>query len=144
MDQQQIKRLESSFNLLAPRVQELMDRFFATLFTEHRAVRSMFPRDMSRLKEKLIASLMSMMKNLRTPEKMHHPLLDLGQRHVEFGVEQEQYVVFRDTLIATMGEVTGDAWDEQWSSDWTSMLDFVWSVMLQGADQPGSMRAEVA
>ncbi len=135
MNQDQIQRLESSFNLLAPRAQELADRFYAKLFTEHREVRTMFPRDMSDQKQKLVASLVLVVRNLRTPEKLHQPLVDMGQRHVGYGTQAEHYPVVRDTLVAVMGEMAGDAWNDQLESDWKSAVDFVASVMLEGAQQ---------
>ncbi len=135
MDQEQIERLESSFNLLAPRAQELADRFYAKLFTEHRELRSMFPREMSQQKQKLVASLVLVVKNFRTAEKLHQPLVEMGQRHVGYGTEPEHYPVVRDTLVAVMGEMAGEAWNEQLDSDWKSAVDFVASVMLEGAKQ---------
>ncbi len=51
-----ISRLQSSFNLLAPRGEERVNRFYTHMFTHHPEVRSMFPEVMAEQKRKLLAS----------------------------------------------------------------------------------------
>lgn len=135
MDFVMIERLEKSFNLLAPRGPELVDRFYAHLFSKHPAVRLMFPADMSEQKKKLLASLALVMENIRNAQKLEEPLHDKGRRHVGYGTNSEHYPVFRDTLVSVMADMAGEAWNDQLSTDWNQALDFVSSVMLEGAKQ---------
>lgn len=132
MDNEMIKRLESSFNLVAPRAQELVDRFYARLFSENPGLRGMFPTDMSNQKQKLIASLVLVVKNLRTPEKLGDPLREMGARHVGYGTQPEHYPVVRDTLVSVMADIAGDAWSETLDQDWKSAVDVVAGIMLEG------------
>ena len=132
MDKQMIERLESSFNLLAPRAQELADRFYATLFSRHPQVRPMFPANMSDQKQKLIASLVLVVKNLRTPEKLGEPLKEMGARHVGYGTQPEHYPVVRDTLVDVMGEMAAEAWNPTLDKDWRAAVDVVSQIMLEG------------
>ena len=134
MEQAMIERLESSFNLLAPRGPELVDRFYAHLFSKHPALRPMFPSDMGEQKKKLLASLVLVIENIRNTEKLGQPLQDLGVRHVGFGTQAEHYPVVRDTLVSVMAEMAGEAWNDQLTQDWNGALDFVSSVMLEGAE----------
>ena len=129
-----IERLESSFNLLAPRGPELVDRFYAHLFSKHPALRPMFPSDMGEQKKKRLASLVLVIENIRKTEKLEQPLQDLGARHVGFGTQAEHYPVVRDTLVSVMAEMAGEAWNDQLTQDWNGALDFVSSVMLEGAE----------
>ncbi len=133
MEQAMIERLESSFNLLAPRGPELVDRFYAHLFSENPGLRPMFPSDMGDQKKKLLASLVLVIENIRNTEKLGQPLHDLGARHVGFGTAPEHYPVVRDTLISVMADMAGEAWNDQLTQDWNGALDFVSSVMLEGA-----------
>lgn len=132
MDEQSIRRIEDSFNLLAPRGEELVDRFYANLFARNRELRPLFPPDMKDQKGKLLASLVLVVKNLRNPETLRSALLDLGARHEEIGARHEHYPVVRDTLVDVMGQIAGDAWTNQLNSDWAAALDFVASVMIEG------------
>jgi len=135
MNENTVQRLESSFNLLAPRGPELVDRFYALLFSKHPAVRPMFPSDMRDQKGKLLASLVLVMKNIRNPEALRQPLIDMGRRHVAYGTEQAHYPVVRDTLVDVMKEMAGSAWNAQLTADWKGAIDFVASVMLEGHKQ---------
>ncbi len=132
MNQDMIERLEGSFKSIAHRGPELVDRFYANLFARHPAVRAMFPSDMAGQKQKLLASLVLVVQNLRTPEKLMDPLRDMGARHVEYGTQPDHYPVVRDTLVDVMSQMAGSAWNDQLTQDWKSALDLVSSVMLEG------------
>ena len=135
MDESTIARLQSSFNLLAPRAAELADRFYAHLFVKNPGLRSMFPRDMTEQKTKLVASLVLVVKNLSAPENLRGPLMELGRRHAGYGAQSDHYPVVRDTLVAVMSDMAGAAWNAQLTEDWTAALEFVASVMLEGHKQ---------
>lgn len=132
MDQAHVERLENSFNLLAPRGPELVDRFYAHLFSKHPAVRTMFPDDMNSQKKKLLASLVLVMQNIRQAEKLQQPLTEMGRRHVAYGTKPEHYPVVRDTLVQVMSEMAGDKWNEQLTEDWNTALNVVAGIMIEG------------
>ncbi len=132
MDNAVIERLEASFNLLAPRAEELVDRFYGNLFAKNPGVRPMFPSEMSEQKKKLLAAIQLVVKNLRTPEKLAEPLKQLGAKHVHYKTQPEHYPIVRDTLVGVMKDMAGSQWNDQLTSDWTGALDFVASVMLEG------------
>ncbi len=133
MEQQRIERLESSFNLVAPRAQELVDRFYALLFSRYPQVRPLFPDQMGDQKKKLIASLVLVVNNIRTPDKLLDPLTEMGKRHVAYGAIPEHYPLVRDTMLEVLCEIAGDAWYEQLNDDWTAALNLVANVMIEGA-----------
>lgn len=135
MDDATIQRLEDSFNLVAPRAEQLVDRFYERLFSEHPEVRPMFPDDMKEQKQKLLASLKLVVANLRDTGALVPPLQDMGQRHVKYGAEPAHYRVVRDTLLISMAGVAGQAWNDQLSRDWAGAIDLVARVMLDGAGQ---------
>ena len=132
-----IDRLEKSFQLIAPRAQQFVDLFYHRLFTNAPQVKPMFPEDMSSQKKKLLASLVLVVNNLRSPEKLRQPLLDMGARHAEYGTQPEHYPVVRDTLLETMAELAGDAWSDQLTADWSGAIDFVAGVMIEGQQNAG-------
>jgi len=130
-----IERIERSFNTLAPRGEELVDRFYANLFAKNPGVRPMFPANMGEQKKKLLGSLVLVVRNLRSSDKLREALMQMGARHVEYGTKPEHYPIVRDTLLDVMGQVAGDAWSEQLASDWKTAIDFVSEVMLEGQRQ---------
>ena len=132
MDEKFIRRIEDSFNLLAPRGEELVDRFYANLFARYPELRPLFSPDMKNQKGKLLASLVLVVKNLRNPETLRSAMLDLEARHEQTGTRHEHYPVVRDTLLDVMGQMAGDAWTNQLDSDWAAAIDFAASVMIEG------------
>lgn len=127
-----ISRIESSFSLIAPRAQELVDRFYASLFAQHPAVRGMFPTDMKEQKSKLLASLVLVVKSLRNPDALTPVLLEMGRRHAGYGTQPEHYPVVRDTMLDAMAHVGGSDWTPQMQQDWSAALDTVAEIMLEG------------
>ncbi|HRX83956.1 MAG TPA: globin domain-containing protein [Phycisphaerae bacterium] len=135
MNQATIERLEQSFKLIAPRSEELVDRFYAHLFSAHPDVRAMFPQEMTDQKMRLLSSIVRVVQNLRTLDRIQPALVEMGRRHVDYGVKPAHYPIVRDTLIAVMQEIAGDKWEPEYTADWTAALNLVAEVMLQGQAQ---------
>ena len=128
--------LETSFDLVAPRGDELMDVFYARLFAAAPAVRPLFPAtDMQRQKTMLLATLVLLRKPLRNLEAIVPKLRDLGARHVAYGAEPEHYPVVGEILIASMAEIAGSAWTPGYEQAWSRAFGIVASAMLEGAER---------
>ncbi len=132
MNEQIIERLENSFNLLAPRGPELVDRFYAHLFSKHPDLRSMFPQDMAGQKKKLLGSIVLVIENIRKSEQLHHPLTDMGRRHHQYGCTPAQYPIVRDTLIGVMKDMAGEAWNNDFEDAWSTALNLIAGIMIEG------------
>lgn len=143
MDNATIERLESSFKLLAPRGEELVDQFFARLFAENPSVRPMFPESLADQKKMLLAALVLVLENIRNPEKLAEPLKKMGGRHEGYGTKIEHFPIVRDVLVYVMSEMAGNQWNDQLTEDWTNALNFFASVMVddQKAAQNGPRQA---
>lgn len=134
MDAERIARLESSFALLAPRGPELVEHFYQGLFEAHPGVRELFPTDMMGQQGKLLASLVAVVNSLRNLDEVVPTLHELGKRHVAYGAVPAHYDAVRDSLVASMHTLAGEAWSETLTEDWTAALDIVAKVMLEGAE----------
>jgi hemoglobin-like flavoprotein len=126
--------LETSFDLVAPRGDELVDVFYARLFAAAPAVRPLFAHtDLVRQKQMLLATLVLLRKSLRELHRIVPKLKELGARHVAYGAEPAHYPVVGSVLIASMAEVAGDAWREEYTQAWAAAFDVVAGAMLEGA-----------
>src|SRR5919205_4495035 len=105
-----LEALETSFDLVAPRGDELMDEFYARLFAAAPSVRVLFPRDMQTQKTMLLSALVLLRKSLRNLEAIVPTLRALGARHVAYGAQPEHYPVVGAVLIESMAAVAGPAW----------------------------------
>ena len=126
--------LETSFDLVAPRADELMDTFYARLFEAAPAVIPLFAgTDLKRQKSMLLATLVLLRKSLRDLDSIVPRLRELGARHVGYGAEREHYPVVGEVLIASMAEIAGPAWRPEYAQAWTAAFGVVAGAMLEGA-----------
>jgi len=130
-----LQALETSFDLVAPRGDELMDEFYARLFAAAPGVRPLFPDDMQRQKTMLLGALVLLRKSLRNLDAIVPKLRDLGARHVAYGARPEHYPVVGAVLIASMAAVAGDEWKPEHEAAWGAAFEIVAATMIEGAAQ---------
>jgi hemoglobin-like flavoprotein len=127
--------LETSFDAIAPRGDELVDDFYARLFEAAPAVRPLFSADMTKQKAMLLSALVLVRKSLRDLERILPTLRALGARHVAYGAKPEHYAVVATTLVASMAAVAGDAWTPEYEAAWSAAVGTIAAVMIEGAEQ---------
>jgi hemoglobin-like flavoprotein len=126
--------LETSFDLVAPRGDELVDIFYTQLFATAPAVEPLFAgTDLRAQKTKLLAALVLLRKSLRDLGAIVPKLRELGARHVAYGAKADHYPVVGAVLIAAMAEVAGDEWRPEYAHAWFDAVDVVAGAMLEGA-----------
>jgi hemoglobin-like flavoprotein len=129
-----LEALETSFDLLAPRGDELMDDFYARLFAAAPAVKPLFAgTDLRRQKAMLLAALVLVRRSVRDLGAIVPKLRELGARHVGYGAEPGHYPVVAQVLVASMAEVAGESWRPEYERAWAAALDVVAGAMLEGA-----------
>jgi nitric oxide dioxygenase len=130
-----IDSLETSFDAIAARGDELMDVFYARLFAAAPAVKPLFAGvDLKRQKGMLLAALVLLRRSLRDLDAIAPKLRDLGARHVRYGAQPEHYPVVGEVLIASMAQVAGDAWTPEFETAWTAAFGVVAGLMIEGAN----------
>lgn len=133
LNNQQIKLLENSFDLLAPQANELVARFYSALFKRYPAVKPMFANvDPKEQKKKLIAALKLVVNSLRNPAKLTTALKELGRKHQDYGALANQYDAVAKTLLDTMAEMAEDNWTNDVNLAWEAALKTVKEIMLRG------------
>lgn len=132
-----VELLESSFELVKPHADELVDRFYDRLFRENPQVRPLFPDDMRSQKGHLLTALATIVQSLRTPEKLKSYLQDLGLRHISYGVKSQHYPIVGQTLLATLADVAGNAWTPQLEEAWSAAYDAIQSIIFETLAENG-------
>jgi hemoglobin-like flavoprotein len=131
-----VQALETSFDLIAPQGNELMDAFYARLFAAAPEVEPLFAgTDLRRQKAMLLAALVLVRKSLRDLDPLIPKLYALGARHVAYGALPEHYPVVGEALIGAMAEVAGPAWTREYELAWTEAVGVVAGVMIEGAEE---------
>lgn len=127
--------LETSFDLVAPRGDELMDRFYSGLFEAAPAVEPLFAgSDLKRQKAMLLGTLVLLRKSLRNLDAIVPKLRELGARHVAYGAQPEHYPVVGEVLIGAMAAVAGPAWRPEYERAWGAAFEVVAGAMIEGAE----------
>jgi len=126
---------ETSFDLVAPRGDELMDEFYARLFIAAPAVKPLFAgTDLKKQKAMLLGTLVLLRKSLRDLDPIVPKLRELGARHVAYGARPEHYPVVGEVLIASMAHVAGEAWTAEYEAAWGEAFGIVAGAMIEGAE----------
>jgi len=126
--------LETSFDLVAPEGDRLVDIFYTRLFTAAPAVVPLFAGiDLQQQKAKLLGTLVLLRKSLNDLDAIVPKLRELGGRHVTYGAKADHYPVVGAVLIASMAEVAGDRWRPEYTRAWSDAVEIIAGAMLDGA-----------
>jgi hemoglobin-like flavoprotein len=128
-----LEALETSFDLVAPRGDELMDEFYSRLFAAEPEVQSLYPRDMKKQKAMFLGALVLLRKSLRDLDKIVPALRAMGARHVAYGARPEHYATAGGILIEAMAVIAGPDWKPEYERAWSAAFDVVAGTMLAGA-----------
>jgi hemoglobin-like flavoprotein len=129
-----VELLEESFDLIAPRGEELVAAFYRHLFAADPALQPLFARtDMPRQRSMLLAALVLVRKSLRNLDALVPALVALGARHHGYGVRPEHYAPVGAALLATMAEFGGAEWRAEYTAAWTAAYAMMRDTMLRGA-----------
>jgi nitric oxide dioxygenase len=127
--------LETSFDLVAARGDEVVESFYTRLFATAPGVALLFAEtDLNHQKKMLLASLVLVRKSLRDMDDLVPKLRELGARHYSYGARDGHYPLVGETLIASMAEVAGDAWRPRYERAWTEAFALIAAAMLDGAE----------
>lgn len=131
-----VEALRASFALVIDREPQLTSRFYEVLFERYPQLKPLFdPRRMLEQQKMLGEVLVLVIDRLEDPPWLEHHLKGLGARHVTYGVEPEMYDYVGDSLLATLAEVSGDAWDTEVATAWTDAFGAIRELMLAGAHE---------
>lgn len=129
-----VEALETSFDLVAPHGDELMDRFYEGLFAAAPEVKPLFARtDMETQKSMLLGALVLLRRHLHDLDRIVPILRGLGARHVAYGARPEHYPVVGAVLITAMAETAGEDWRPEHERAWAAAFDVVAGAMIDGA-----------
>src|SRR6201999_1688739 len=126
-----IDALETSFDLLAPRGEELVETFYARLFERAPEVRPLFGSDLRRQRAMLLQALVMVRRSLRDLESILPALRKLGARHVAYGARPEHYPVVAEVLIESMAALGGHFWHSRHTAAWEAARGLIAGAMLE-------------
>ncbi|HVW00661.1 MAG TPA: GAF domain-containing protein, partial [Planctomycetaceae bacterium] len=132
--------LRASFEALAPRADELAERFYDRLFVDYPELQPLFAAtDFVDQRQKLVRALSLIVRSLERPEALVNYLHRLGAQHVDYGVTPADYPPVGQTLLAAMADLAGpELWNQTVADAWFDALQAVSELMLAGAGSAAS------
>ncbi len=132
-----VRTLRKSFQLLAPQADLLAERFYDRLFQDYPELHVLFENvELADQKQKLVQALTVIVRSLEKTDLLSGYLTELGSRHAEYGVTEDDYLPVGVTLLSVMSELAGpEIWTAEVNEAWSEAIDLVSRIMQQGAKQ---------
>ncbi len=138
MTAEDIKAIRKTFLLIAGKEQIITLLFYNRLFQGNPSLRNLFPGKMEDQAKKLADVLKVLEASLDQMESLRPALRGLGSRHRhQYGVFEEHYAAFCQTLVDTIQETAGTRFDEVMENAWHTILRHVSAEMRFGATEAG-------
>jgi 2-polyprenylphenol hydroxylase and related flavodoxin oxidoreductases len=127
--------LEENLRLIEDRSDRVLNYFYASLFFESPALRSLFPAAMDAQRDRLFRALVDAVRNIGDAETFVPMLQQLGRDHRKYGVHTEDYASFGRALITALERYSEDVWVPELEDAWVRAYDYIASTMIDGANQ---------
>lgn len=133
-----VETLEESFDIIAPRVQEIVDRMYTRLFEVAPRVVSIFAGKDASKQVRTVHILRDSFDDLAslTPE-----LEALGAQHATWGVQPQDYAIMGPILLEAMASTVDPYWRSEYTTAWAALFQTVQEIMLRGAARVQSSKA---
>lgn len=133
MTPEQITLVKESWAKVVPISETAAELFYGKLFELDPQVKSMFKGDMKEQGRKLMAILNTAVNALDNVEAIVPALQDMGKRHVDYGVKDEDYDTVSAALLWTLGAGLKDGFTDEVEAAWTTVYTLVADTMKAAA-----------
>lgn len=132
MKPEQIKLVKKTWKILMginPKI--IGDAFYSKLFTDHPAIRKLFPSDMNQQYIKLVDMLTSIIMNLDHLESVSEEIIAMSNRHTGYGVKPAHYEMVGSALLWTLQKGLGAEWSNDIENAWIACYQSLADTMIQ-------------
>jgi nitric oxide dioxygenase len=134
MDSKQISLVQDSFEKVLPISDTAAEIFYADLFATSPEVAPYFANaDMSGQGKKLMATLSVVVRGLGNLDMVLPAARALAVKHVDYGVEAEDYAKVGASLIRTLEQGLGDAFTPATRDAWVAAYAALSGAMIDAA-----------
>jgi hemoglobin-like flavoprotein len=141
MSPDQVKLVQDSFAKVQPIALQATELFYGRLFEIAPEVRALFPADMAKQKEKLMAILSTAVTNLHQIEKIVPAVQELGRRHAGYGVQNAHYASVGEALIWALDQGLGPMFTAGIKDAWIAAYATLATLMKDAALAPPASQA---
>jgi hemoglobin-like flavoprotein len=113
----------------------LSSGFYRFLFDRRPDLRTMFPADMRRQREKFVTELEGLASSLPDLSAFEERAHALGARHHSYGVRAEHFASVREALLDALTVRLAPDFDDQDRLAWARAFNLLAEMMLEGAER---------
>lgn len=133
MTPEQVTLVKDSWAQVAPISEQAAELFYGKLFELNPGYRALFKGDMKSQGKMLMSVLNTAVTSLDKLDTIVPVVQDLGRRHVDYGVKDEDYAVVGEALLWTLGQGLGDGFTDDVQEAWTLTYPTLSGVMIEAA-----------
>ena len=126
---EQVVLVRSSWRRLQPMAHTAGIRFYEKLFELAPELRAMFVPTTREQSRRLMDMIDTAVNALDRMDQMDAVLKDLGQRHVEYGVAEEDYETFGAALLWALHQGLGEEFTDEVRDAWTTAYNALVQAM---------------
>lgn len=134
MTPEQIKLVQDSFAKVAPIAPAAAELFYGRLFELDPSLKPLFKGDMKEQGAKLMKMIGTAVNSLKDLAAIVPAVQALGERHVDYGVEDSHYATVGEALLWTLDQGLGDDFTIETKEAWTITYNTLASVMIEAAN----------
>ncbi len=128
-----VERIRASWALAAADAETTARVFYAKLFRLDPSTKPLFVGDLTLQGRKLTQTLTFIVDNLEDTDLLFPAAIDLAQRHVAYGVQEDQYASVGVALIDTFKQLLGSAFSAEDEQAWQTTYQGLSDAMIQAA-----------
>ena len=133
MTQLQKHLVQHSFEQVSAISDRAAALFYHRLFSLNPDLRQLFKGDMEEQGRKLMAMLAIIVKGLDRPETLLPVVAHLGERHSDYGVQEEHYVTVGAALLWTLQQGLGERFTRDVREAWTAAYGLLAATMKRSS-----------
>ena len=115
--------------LIEKQPDQFVDIFYDRLFDIDPSIIKLFKRGTSAHSIKLMKTIGQAVDMIERPNSFNYLFTQLGNRHVEYGIEHPHYRSFRKALIQTLEEIIGSQFGDELRLAWEKVYEQMVAIM---------------
>lgn len=133
MTPREIELVQGTFAQVAPIATTAAELFYGKLFELDPSLKPLFKGDMVEQGAKLMKMIGMAVNSLNDLGSLVPVVQSLGERHVDYGVEDAHYDTVGAALLWTLGQGLGDVFTAETEAAWTTTYTTLATVMKDAA-----------
>ena len=133
MTPEQLILVQESWGKVIPISDTAAQLFYGKLFELDPSLKELFKGDMAEQGKKLMTMINVAVNGLKRLESIVPAVQDLGRRHVDYGVKDEDYDTVGAALIWTLSQGLGDDFTDEVKSAWVTVYGILATTMKNAA-----------